>query len=255
MSSKKPLIVANWKMNPATLGQALTLAEKTEIIVSRLKAVEVVLAPPYVFIPSVKDVIKKAKMGSQDAFWEESGPYTGQISWRALKNMGVSHVIIGHSERKKYAGETDDAINRKMRALLAGGMKVILCIGEDERVGGEIPRIIEEQLIHALSGVKKDILSGLAIAYEPVWAISTNSGSSPDTPDNAFRTMLYIRKVLSRMYGRKEADNVRVIYGGSVSSRTIKAFLTEGNMQGALVGKASLDPEEFGKIVSIASKA
>lgn len=253
MMKRRALIVANWKMNPDSPERAQELARTTEEANLSFKRAEVVIAPPYPFIPAVKEVLSKVKLASQDAFWEERGPYTGQVSWRTLKSMGVSHVIVGHSERKKYAGETDDAINKKIQAFLKGGITPILCIGEWEREKREIPRIVEDQLIRALSGVKKELIRHLVVAYEPVWAISTNLGSRPDTPDSAFRAGIYIRKILSGAYGRRQADAVRIIYGGSVSSRTIPSFLREGGMQGALVGKASLDPQEFAQILRAAS--
>lgn len=249
------LIVANWKSNPATLAEAVLLAKKVEQGLSKLKKSEVVIAPPYSFLASLAEVLSKVKLGAQNAFWQDVGPYTGEISWHQLKNLGVKYVIIGHSERKIYLAETDEMINKKLKAVLKAGFESILCVGERARsTDNQIPVVVEEQLKKALAGVRKNLVQKLSVAYEPIWAISTMPGSRPDTPDNAFRASVFIRKVLAGLYGRKAAEEIKVIYGGSVNSKNIFAFLQEGKMEGALVGGASLDPEEFITIVKIASR-
>lgn len=248
----KPLIVANWKMNPDSPGRAEALAKKIESRMSGGKT-EVVVAPPYPFLESVRKVLKKARLGAQDVFWADVGPYTGEVSWHQLKHMRVSHVIIGHSERRIHLGESDGVINKKLNAALKGGLTAILCVGERERQEKEISPVVGEQLRAALVGIKKSHLKNLVVAYEPVWAISTMTGARPDTPDNAFRASVYIRKVISDLFGQNTGKNVHIIYGGSVTSRNIAGFLKEGKMQGALVGGASLDPEEFGKVIGLAS--
>ena len=171
-----------------------------------------------------------------------------------LKSAGAEYVIIGHSERKIYLGETDEVINKKLKAALGAGLTPILCVGERERgVDDEIPNIVEEQIKKALEGINKSKLKKIIIAYEPVWAISTTPGSKPDTPDNAFRAFIFIRKVLADLYGRKTAGEVKIIYGGSVNSGNISGFIKEGKMEGTLVGGASLDLTEFIKIIELAS--
>lgn len=245
----KPLIVANWKMNPASLKEAILLASAAEECAAKVKNVEIVLAPPFPFLGAIKSVIKKSKLGAQDSFWADSGPYTGEVSWKQLAGIGAEYIIIGHSERRIHLGESDELIAKKTDALLKNGMNVILCIGEREREGGDIPIAVGIQLKSALIGVKKNMIKNLIIAYEPVWAISTNAGARPDSPDNAFRATLYIRKILVELYGRTAASAVRIIYGGSVKSANIASFLREGKMEGALVGGASLDPREFAEIV------
>jgi len=250
----KPLIVANWKMNPDAPGRAALLAHKIERGIARVRNVEVVLAPSFPFLLPIAAVVKKAKLGAQNVFWEDAGAYTGEVSWHQLKHLKVGYVIVGHSERRAFLNETDEMINKKVRALLENGMTPILCVGERERIGGDIPEIVGKQIQAALEGVKKNLLKKLVIAYEPIWAISTTPHAHPDSPQSAFRDMMYIRKVVADLSSRAIADAVRVIYGGSVHAKNVEGFLKEGGMQGALVGGASLDAAEFSEIVAIASR-
>lgn len=250
----KPLIVANWKSNPASLEHAVALAREIDRKVAHFRKVETVIAPPFPFLLSVGRVLRKSKLGAQNTFWGGTGPYTGEVSWQQLKYLGVTYVIVGHSERKFHLGETDEMINKKIRALLVNNLKAILCVGEQERGGREIPAVVGQQIKSAIRRVRKNQLRDLIIAYEPVWAISTNPGAMADTPDSVFRAMVYIRKTLTKLYDRKAADMVRIIYGGSVSAQNIGPFLQEGKMEGALVGGASLRPRDFANIAEIASR-
>lgn len=240
----KKIIIANWKSNPASLKEAVLLAQKTDRAVSKYRNIEVIIAPPLPFLAATKEVLKKTKLVAQNVFWS-GGPYTGEVSPTQLKNLGVSYVIVGHSERKLYLGETDEMISKKVRAVLEAGMSVVLCVGERERVGNEIPAVVGEQLKKALKGVNKKFAKRLIVVYEPVWAISTQLRARPDTPDSAFRAKLYIKRVLAGLYGRSVSEAIRVIYGGSVNSKNISGFLREGKMEGALVGGASLNIQEF----------
>lgn len=246
----KPVIIANWKTNPATVKEAVLLAQKIEQGTAKFKNVETIITPPFPFLIPVLEVLKKSKLGAQTTFWTAGGPYTGEVSWLQLKNLGVSHVILGHSERKIHLGESDEAINKKTLAVLENNMTAILCFGERERMGNDIPIILEDQLKKALRGVRKDKIKNLIVAYEPIWAISTTPNSLPDTPDNAFRAVIFIGKILANLYGSRSAKLVRIIYGGSVMAKNIKGFLKEGKMRGALVGGASLVAEEFVKVVA-----
>ncbi|MDP3778523.1 MAG: triose-phosphate isomerase [bacterium] len=251
---KKSLIVANWKMNPDAPGRAALLANKIERGIARVRNVDVVLAPPFPFLLPIAAVVKKAKVGAQDVFWQDGGAYTGEVSWHQLKHLKVEYVIVGHSERRYVLNETDEMINKKVRALLENGMIPILCVGERERTGNDIPDVVGVQIKAALEGIKKNLLKKLVIAYEPVWAISTTPDARPDNPEDAFRAMMYIRKVVADFSNRAIADAVRVIYGGSVHAKNIEGFLKEGGMQGALVGGSSLDSSEFSEMVAIASR-
>ncbi|TSC78175.1 MAG: triosephosphate isomerase (TIM) [Parcubacteria group bacterium Gr01-1014_33] len=250
---KKPLIIANWKMNPLTRKEAVLLAQEIEEGSRMVKDCEVVIAPPFPFLESIGAALKKSKLGAQNVFWEARGAYTGEISWDQVTRLKVRYVIVGHSERRIRLGETDEMVNKKVRACAEHGLMTVLCIGERERTGAEIPSIVGDQLRRALAGVKTNALKNLVVAYEPVWAISTNPGARADTPDNAFRARMYIKRILTELYGRHIAEEVRIIYGGSVNSTNISAFLEEGKMDGALVGGASLDRKEFLNILKAAS--
>ena len=242
-------------MNPDSPGRAVLLARKIEQGMAKFNNVEVVIAPPYPFLIPVSRVLRRAKLGSQNTFWGDIGPYTGEVSWHQLKHLGVGYIIIGHSERKIYLGETDEMINNKVCSVLKAGIKVVLCIGEKKREDNDIPSLVGEELRGALKNVSGRLLKNLIICYEPVWAISTMLGSSADSPENAFKSLVYIRRILTGLYGRKRAGNVPIIYGGSVNALNIQGFLTEGKMQGALVGGASLRAEEFANIVKQTANA
>lgn len=245
----KSIIIANWKSNPASEKEAVALAKKIEDGILDFRNTEVVIAAPFLFISSLRQSLKKIKLGAQNTFWEDVGPYTGEVSWRQLKNIGVRYIIIGHSERKIYMNENDEMINKKVKAVTENGMIPILCIGERERTGNDIPAVVGDQLKNALAGIKKNFIKNIIIAYEPIWAISTQEGSRPDTADSAFRALVYIKKIISDLYGRSIGDGTRIIYGGSVNSKNINSFLKEGKMMGALVGGASLDAGEFTQLV------
>ena len=251
----KKIIIANWKMNPVMLKEARRLFDKVKKGVRRAKNVEVVICPPFVFLADLKPKTYKLKpqLGAQNVFWQEKGAFTGEISPAMLKELGVTHVIIGHSERKKWLGETDEMINKKVKAVLKAGLTPILCVGEWEReAAGEIPRIVEEQVRAALKGIKKGDFKNGIIAYEPVWAIGTGRA---ETPDNATRAALYIRRIVKGVLGSNTAEKIRVIYGGSVNSQNAALFIAKDirGMEGMLVGGASLNAEEFIKIVKAVS--
>ncbi len=250
----KKLIVANWKMNPDAPGRAVVLANKIEQSLARVRNIEVVIAPPFPFLLPIAAVVKRAKLGAQNVFWEDAGAYTGEVSWHQLKHIKINYVIIGHSERKLFLGETDEMIHNKVHILLENGMTPILCVGERERMDDDIPEIVGTQIKAALKGIKKTFIKKLVIAYEPIWAISTMPDARPDTPASAFRAVVYIRKIMSELYDRSVGEEVRIIYGGSVKAKNIRAFLEDGRMQGALVGGASLDASEFAEIVTCASR-
>lgn len=249
----KSLIIANWKSNPDSPERALLLARKVEHGIRGIKDVEVVVAPPYPFLFPVARMLTRAKLGAQDAGWEDIGPFTGEVSWRQLKRLKAHYVIIGHSERKLRLGETGEMINKKLDALLKHGMAPILCVGGSGRQGEDTPGKIGEELRAALRGISRRTLKNLVVAYEPIWAVSSNPDSRPDTPENAFRASLYIRRVFAGIFGRNAAERIRVIYGGSVNKKNAASFIEGTQMQGVLVGAASLNPKEFVGIVQAAS--
>lgn len=218
------------------------------------KKTKVVICPPFIWLAGlIRQYKKSVSFGAQNVFWKEAGAFTGEISAAMLKSAGAEYVIIGHSERKIYLGETDELVNKKIKAALKVGLKPIICIGEKERgEDSEVPGIVGEQIKKALDGIHKNQLKKIILAYEPIWAISTMPGARPDTPDNAFRVSIFIRKILTQLHGRKAVEAVKIIYGGSVNSANVAAFIREGKMEGVLVGSASLDPAEFVKIMEAA---
>lgn len=254
----KKLIIANWKMNPDTPEAAVRLVRAVlrQFKTAEPQNVEAVVAPPYPFLPAVGRALGGGiKLGAQDIFWEARGAYTGEISGGQLAALGVEYVLIGHSERRIHLGETDLMVQKKIRAAFAADLTAVLCVGERERQGADIPSVVGEELAAGLAGVKKDAVKNLVIAYEPVWAISTTPGAAgADTPDSAFRARLYIEKTLKNLYGVRAAARVRIIYGGSVRAANAASFLGEGQMDGLLVGGASLEDEEFGAIAAAAAK-
>ncbi|MBI3631064.1 MAG: triose-phosphate isomerase, partial [Candidatus Sungbacteria bacterium] len=254
MKTRGKIIIANWKMNPAGRDGAVALARQIESELEECRWVEVVVAPPAPFILPVSQVLRRAKLGAQNAFWEEAGPYTGETSWSQLKDLGVDHVILGHSERRIHLAESDEMIARKVASVAGHEMKAVVCVGERNRPDADISAEVETQLRAAIAGLKRSLLKNVIVCYEPVWAISTMPGSSPDTPDNAFRAGVYIRKIVADMFGVASSDDIRVIYGGSVTADNVAGFFSDGNMEGALVGGASLRAEEFGKIARLADE-
>ena len=205
-------------------------------------------------MPSVVSA-KKTKLAAQQVSQERAGPFTGAVSWSQLKSMGASYVIVGHSETRVVSNETDDHIQKKVRMLLEHRMIPVLCVGESRQEEDGPSSDLGERAGRMLKNLQKEALGRLVIAYEPVWAISTTLGSRPNTPEKTFQAMVYLRRIVTELYGRKNADKTRIIYGGSVTSSNIASFLCEGKIEGVLVGQASLKKDEFLKIVRQASRA
>ena len=232
----KTLIAANWKMNPASQKQAEDIFNGIKEGVKGV-AVEVVICPSFVYLP----LLKGLTLGAQDMFWEEKGPFTGEVSGAMLKDLGVEYVIIGHSERRKYFNETDELINKKIKKASETGLKVIFCIGEtaQERDAGKKNEVLEKQIKQGLAGI--DNLENINIAYEPVWAIGTGNNCSVE---NTKESIDFIRKFVK--------ENTRILYGGSVKSDNSGLYIKEAGANGLLVGGASLQAEEFIKIIKSA---
>ncbi|MBI3627488.1 MAG: triose-phosphate isomerase [Candidatus Sungbacteria bacterium] len=255
---KKYLAVANWKMNPGTEGEALDLFSTTLNAAKSARNVEVVVCPPFPFLSAIErrwgihDLEMRSEaavhLGAQDLFWERDGAYTGEVSGPMEKELGVSYVIIGHSERRRLLGETDEMVNKKLQRAFETGLHPILCIGEKERMGDDIPEIVGDQLKKATQGISGMFIESLVVAYEPVWAIGTGK---PDTPESMHKAAIYIRKVLAEMHGEGSVSHARVLYGGSITSTNVASFIreTSGEVQGVLVGGASLK-DDFAKIIS-----
>jgi triosephosphate isomerase len=250
--SPKALLAANWKMNPVNAGDALDLIKGVmPAATSNPDIVEVAIFPPYPWLLGIAEVVEgtTVKLGAQDCFWELSGAYTGEVSPAMLKGW-CQWVIIGHSERRAYLGETDDMVARKTAAALANDLSVIMCVGElDEHyVAGQSGEVVAAQVKAGLSLCSADDSARLVIAYEPVWAIG--SGKSAD-PEHAYKTMRMIRKTVGELIGAGAARKVRVLYGGSVNASNVESYVELPLCDGCLVGGASLNAEEFAKIVEV----
>jgi len=253
----KPLIVANWKMNPQALKGAKLLLNSIEKETRKVTNVEIVVCPPFIYLSNFfygrgKTMIK---LGAQDCFWEQGGAFTGEISAKMLKDLGCKYVIVGHSERRRYLKETDEMVNRKLKAALKENLRPILCVGNKNRKREKEFKGIRIQMEKALSGIKKSDLKNLIITYEPVWAISTTKGREIATPIEAKEGAIFIRKILAKLFDKNFAQKIRIIYGGSVDSGNIRGFIKEAKMGGVLVGAASLKPKEFVRTVKAASRA
>jgi triosephosphate isomerase len=235
----KTLVVANWKMNPTTLAEAKQLFNSVSQGIKKVKNVEAIICPPFVYLPILSLVISHrslVKLGAQDCFYEQKGPFTGEVSPKMLKDLGCQCVIIGHSERRQCFEETDEMINKKIKAALKIKLKPILCIGETaaEKKKGKTFKVLKKQLKEDLKSISN--LKNLILAYEPVWAIGTGI---PCQPSEAKRVLFFLRKSLRK---------TPVLYGGSVNSQNARDYLKAG-FQGLLVGGASLNDQEFIKIV------
>lgn len=245
----EPLVIGNWKMNPITESGAKRLAQELKKSLARVHGVEVVVAPPAVFISAVSGVrsgTKSFALGAQNVHHEKLGSYTGEVSLPMLAGFGVSHVIVGHSERRKD-GESDTLIQKKIEAVVKAGMTAVLCVGEVTRDhGAQYFNSIEAQVREGLKGLARAKLGNVVIAYEPVWAIG--SGQSA-TPHDVYEMKLFIEKTLADIYSRTYAQKVRILYGGSVNAKNAEELMREGMVSGFLVGGSSLSSEEFTGIV------
>ncbi|MDO8574757.1 MAG: triose-phosphate isomerase [bacterium] len=244
----KKIIIANWKMNPSFAEEAIRLVKG--ILAQTLpKNIELIIAPPFVYLDLVKKNFKKeVKLAAQNISWGERGAFTGEISGLMLKNIGCDYAIIGHSERRYKIGETDEMINLKLKAAFKAGLNPILAIGEKER-GDDIVKVLNSQIKSALDGVEASEIGRLIIAYEPVWAVGTGLS---DTPDHALSSALLIRKIVGNLYTPDFAIDLPVLYGGSVTAENSADFIGQVGINGALVGGASLNIEEFLKIIKLA---
>lgn len=243
----RPLVVANWKMNPTSLKEAALLGKSLSKLSLSFKKANLVIAPPTIYLSAVKPS-KKVFLGAQNVFWDKSGAYTGEISPVQLSERGVSYVIVGHSERRAL-GEDDFLVNKKARAILAEGMTPIICIGELEHDSqGKYLAFLSNQIKSSLKGMSKSDITKIILAYEPIWAIGKDAKSAMEAND-LHETVLYIQKVLSELYGRAVAHSIPILYGGSVKEENAESLMREGAIAGFLVGGASLSVKTFVPIV------
>lgn len=237
-------------MNPVSQKEAQRLFSSTAKYISKIKKTEVVICPPFLYLENLKKLSKKISMGAQDAFWEDTGPFTGEVSAEMLYNAGVKYAILGHSERRAL-GESNSDINKKIKASISAGLVPILCVGENARdESHSYFNAVKVQLEECLEGVKRNLISKIIIAYEPVWAISSTLNRHDATPADSREMVIFIRKILSDKFGL-EASSVRIVYGGSVNEKDASEFLKNGGVDGLLVGHAGLNAQKFGEIAKI----
>ncbi|MCK5178601.1 MAG: triose-phosphate isomerase [Candidatus Omnitrophica bacterium] len=246
---RKPIIAGNWKLNN-TEKEAVDLVTALRNNLSNVTEVDIVVCPVFTVLPVVHDVLLESNigLGAQNVFWEDSGAFTGEISAPLLKDIGVQYVIIGHSERRQYFGETDEMVNKRIKAALAHGLTPIVCVGEvlQEREDNQTFDVIQKQCEGAFSGLTAEEKKKMVLAYEPVWAIGTGkTGES----EEANRVIKLIRLTIAEIFNSEPADKVRILYGGSVKPSTIEEQMNQSDIDGALVGGASLEAESFAQII------
>ena len=247
--TRKPIIAGNWKLNK-TIKESIELVTLLKRMNFENISVDVVLCPAYTALASVSELLigSEMKLGAQDIYWEEKGAFTGEVSATLIKDAGASFVIIGHSERRQFFHETHETVNKKTKAALAAGLTPIVCVGESlrERETEKTFQVIEEQLKGALSNFNSDAVKKIIIAYEPVWAIGTGRVA---TPAQAQEVHAFIRKQIGKSFGEDTARGLRIQYGGSVKPENIGELMREADIDGALVGGASLDANQFADII------
>lgn len=253
---RKKIIAANWKMH-MTVEETEKFWESFNLEIEENPAAEIVLVPPFTALPRLAQLVEKTqkvRLGAQNMHFEISGAFTGEISPAMLRELYVRYVILGHSERRSHFGETDELINRKVRAALRSELRPILCVGEslDEREAGREKNVLEAQLRAALAEVEPQSYDDLIVAYEPVWAIGTGRNATPEQAGEAHH---FIRSILGELAGAEVAAKVRIQYGGSVKPANARDLLAVPDIDGALVGGASLEPRGFAAIVHAAKPA
>lgn len=249
---RTPVLAANWKMHK-TIAEAVAFTEAFLPLASDADHAEIVVAPPFTALAAVAAACHGSNVATagQDVHWEDHGAFTGEVSVAMLAEAGASHVIIGHSERRQLFGETDETVNRKAQAAMAGGLMPIVCVGEtlDQREAGETEAVLDRQIAGSLAGLGAAQIGTLIVAYEPVWAIGTGRTA---TPEQAQAAHAHIRDRLAGLTDDAAAGRCRLLYGGSVKPGNAAELAAQADVDGALVGGASLDPESFAQIVAAA---
>ncbi|CAB5110571.1 Triosephosphate isomerase (EC [Olavius algarvensis associated proteobacterium Delta 3] len=254
MGNRTPLIAGNWKMYK-TCPEAVNAAERLAGLIPGGLNVDVMIAPAYTALFPVADVLRGSivALGAQNLYWETEGAYTGEVSAAMIQSAGCSHVIIGHSERRQFFGETDENVNRKIRAAVDARLVPVLCIGETEaeRDAGETFAVLDKQVQMGLESFSLTDLERLVVAYEPVWAIGTGKTATSVQAQEAHR---YVRGLVEKTFGDEFAAGLRILYGGSVKPSNVRELMDQPDVDGALVGGASLDPDTFIQIVTYQNK-
>lgn len=246
---RKPVIAGNWKMNK-TINEAIELVNILKRELVDTQEADIIICPVYTALSEVSDLLIDSNifLGAQNVYWETSGAFTGEVSPLMLKDAGCSYVIIGHSERRKYFDETDEAVNKRIKAAQAADLIPIFCVGEtlEEREANKTIEVVEKQLKGGLEGLENEVLLKLIIAYEPVWAIGTGKTATPEQAQEIHKS---IRRWLEDHYSPEAAESLRILYGGSVKPDNIRELMRKGDIDGALVGGAALDSSSFVGIV------
>jgi triosephosphate isomerase (TIM) len=246
---RRPFIAGNWKMFK-TAKETAALAEELKKKLKGVSDIDIAICPPFLSIPAAVESLKGAniKVGAQNMHFEETGAFTGEISSAMIVESGAKIVILGHSERRHIFGETDEFINKKLKKALSAALKPVLCIGEklEERESGKTEQVLHTQLTNSLKGISSDEMTDIVIAYEPVWAIGTGKTATPEQAESAH---VYVRKVLAEMFSKDTAEKVIIQYGGSVKPENIDEIMACENIDGVLVGGASLKADSFERIV------
>ncbi len=251
---RKPIIAGNWKMNK-TVAEARTLAEGLKNGLKDIENVDIVVCPPFTSLREVAKALENSSiaLGAQNVYWEDSGAYTGEISPPMLKSLGSQYVIIGHSERRAYFGETNETVNKKIKAALTHNLTPIVCVGEvlEQRENGKTFDVVKDHVSGALEGIPEADAKKIILAYEPVWAIGTGKTA---TPEQAQEVHAFIRGLINELYSKEAASVVRIQYGGSVKPDNAAALMAKDDIDGALVGGASLKVDSFVKIIQETGK-
>ena len=247
---RKPVIAGNWKMYK-TIAEAVDFVERIKPVAAHAGHCEVIVAPPFTALAAAAAAAKgsKVSVAAQNCHWDKEGAHTGDISTAMLRDAGCTHVIIGHSERRHDCGETDEQVNKKVKAALAAGLTPIVCVGETlaEREQGETEKVLARQFLDGLAGLTAADFSRIMIAYEPVWAIGTGRTATPEMASEAHR---FLRRLAQQQFGESEAESVRILYGGSVKPDNIGGLMAQEEIDGALVGGASLKVDSFTALVN-----
>lgn len=251
---RKKVIAGNWKMNKTT-PEAIELANSLNRELYKVDDVEIILCPPFTALDEVSEVIYESniELGAQNMHWEESGAFTGEVSGLMIKDLNCRFVILGHSERRQYFHESNEIVNKKVKAALKTGLVPIVCVGEtlEEREKGKTFDVLTDHVTNSLKGLTADEIKNIYIAYEPVWAIGTGKTATPEQAQEAHQ---FIRGLIKKNHSAQSADEIIILYGGSVKPGNTKELVTQKDIDGALVGGASLDAKSFSEIVKFTSK-
>jgi triosephosphate isomerase (TIM) len=252
---RKKIIAANWKMNKDVNETSEFIYAFRNEMKNFVASAEVIICPPFIALDAAAELLQESgfKLGAQNLHYENDGAFTGEISARMLKSLGVHYVIVGHSERRQFFGETDEIVAKKVKKALASELKVILCVGESlaERDGGVTEKVLERQIKAALAGLTEQQLASIVVAYEPIWAIGTGRNATPQQAQDAHA---FIRATVAGMIGKDAASTLTIQYGGSVKPENAAELLSQPDVDGALVGGASLKADSFAKIVKSSPK-